>query len=273
MIPRLDITAWGNIVPWVMRDQIEHDLVLSRALCELYTNPIVKENLVFRGGTALHKLFFDTAGRFSEDLDFVQVSPAPIGKTTLGIREALDQWLGEPSYKQSDGRFTFYYKFPLEDSTGVRKLKIEINTREHYHVKPHVYVPFDVKNDWYTGSCEVRTHPIEEILATKFRALYQRKKGRDLYDFWYVSQQIHDLNIPEVIKIFQHYMEQAKTPVSRAQFERNLYEKQKDIGFNDDIIPLLSLQQNQTYQTQQAYAVIFEQFLPSLEGDSWKGLP
>ncbi len=272
MIPRLDITAWGNVVPWVMRDQIEHDLVLSRALCELYTNPIVQENLVFRGGTALHKLFFEKAGRFSEDLDFVQVAPVPIGKTTQGVRQSLDHWLGEPGYKQSDERFTFYYKFPLEDSAGVRKLKIEINTREYFHVKTHTHVPFSVKSDWFTGSCVVRTHPIEEILATKLRALYQRKKGRDLYDFWYVSQQIHNLNIQEIIKIFEHYMERAKTPVSRAQFEKNLYEKQKDIGFNDDITPLLSLPQNQTYQAQEAYGVIYEKFLPRLAGDSWKGL-
>jgi predicted nucleotidyltransferase component of viral defense system len=86
MIPRTDIIAWGNTVPWVQADQIEHDLVLSRALCELYQNQTIKKNLVFRGGTALHKLFFEKAGRFSEDLDFVQASPQPIGKTVEAIR-------------------------------------------------------------------------------------------------------------------------------------------------------------------------------------------
>jgi predicted nucleotidyltransferase component of viral defense system len=101
MIPRLDITAWGNVAPWVMRDQIEHDLVLSRALCELYQNQTIKKNLVFRGGTALHKLFFEKAGRFSEDLDFVQASPQPIGNTVEAIRASLDHWLGEPKYKQN----------------------------------------------------------------------------------------------------------------------------------------------------------------------------
>lgn len=272
MIPRLDITAWGNTAPWVMRDQIEHDLVLSRALCELYTNKIIKENLVFRGGTALHKLFFEKAGRFSEDLDFVQVRPQPIGETAHSIREVLDPWLGKPNYKQNKGRFTLYYKFPIEDSSAVRKLKIEINTREHYHVKPHANVVFEVKNDWFTGSCEVLTHPIEEILATKLRALYQRSKGRDLYDFWYVNQQINDLDVLEIVEIFQHYMKNGDTPVSRAQFEKNLIEKQKHAGFNEDITPLLSLPQNKDYESQQAYNVLFENYMPHLKGDSWKGM-
>jgi len=67
MIPQAEIISWRNIAPWASFDQVEHDLVLSRAICELYKHPIVNENLVFRGGTALHKLFFERAGRFSED--------------------------------------------------------------------------------------------------------------------------------------------------------------------------------------------------------------
>ena len=72
MIPQAEIISWRNTAPWPGFDQVEHDLVLSRALCELYKNPLISESLVFRGGTALHKLFFKMAGRFSEDLYFVQ---------------------------------------------------------------------------------------------------------------------------------------------------------------------------------------------------------
>ena len=90
MIPQNIITAWRTIAPWGSPDQVEHDLVLSRAICELYQNPIISETLVFRGGTALHKLFFSKAGRFSEDLDFVQVRAEPIGGSVNAIRECLD---------------------------------------------------------------------------------------------------------------------------------------------------------------------------------------
>jgi predicted nucleotidyltransferase component of viral defense system len=72
MIPQTQIISWRNHAPWSGLDQVEHDLVISRAICELYQNTIIAENLVFRGGTALHKLFFKKAGRFSEDLDFVK---------------------------------------------------------------------------------------------------------------------------------------------------------------------------------------------------------
>jgi predicted nucleotidyltransferase component of viral defense system len=159
-----------------------------------------------------------------------------------------------------------------EEPVISRKVKIEINTREHYHVRPHINVPFGVNNPWYIGRSAVLTHPIEEILATKLRALYQRKKGRDLYDFWYVAQHISELDHSQVIDVFQHYMDHGNTPVSRAQFEKNLIEKQKNPVFNGDITPLLSLRQNQSYSTEQAYAILFKQYLPKLKGEPWKNL-
>ena len=58
MIPQAAITAWRNQASWGNVDQVEHDLVLSRAICELYKHPLIANELVFRGGTALHKLFF-----------------------------------------------------------------------------------------------------------------------------------------------------------------------------------------------------------------------
>ncbi len=270
MIPVPNIIAWGNNVPWVAPDLIEHDLVLSRALCELYANPIINKNLVFRGGTALHKLFFSQAGRFSEDLDFVQAFPAPIGETVDAIHSVLDPWLGKSNHKQNAGRFTLYYKFTTENAMATRKLKLEINTREHYRVSPLDMIPFQVTNPWFSGNAQILTHPIEEVMATKLRALYQRNKGRDLYDFWYALEHIPELDITETIRIFEHYMQKGNTPVTRAQFEQNLIAKKNDIVFNTDIIPLLSLKQNQTYSSERAYDIIFNQFLPKLKGESWK---
>jgi len=141
MIPQTAITAWRKVAPWGSSDQVEHDLVLSRAICELYRHPIVAEKLVFRGGTALHKLFFEQAGRFSEDLDFVQIHAEPFGVTADAIRECLDPWLGVPTRKQNQGRFTLNYRFKTEiEPIVTRKVKIEINTREHFNVLPCIKV-------------------------------------------------------------------------------------------------------------------------------------
>src|SRR3990167_2222465 len=131
MIPQAHIIEWRNKAPWGTSDQVEHDLVLSRAICELYTHPLIAKGLVFRGGTALHKLYFDQAGRCSEDWDFVQVKAEPIGEMVAAIRDCLDHWLGKPSWKQNQGRFTLNYRFITEvEPIVIRKVKIEINTRE-----------------------------------------------------------------------------------------------------------------------------------------------
>ena len=62
------------------------------------------------------------------------------------------------------------------------RLKIEINCKEHFNVLDLVKIPFKGKNQWYNGSCEITTYQLEELIGTKLRALYQRRKGHDLFD-------------------------------------------------------------------------------------------
>lgn len=73
MIPQAYITEWGNYVPWKTNEQIEQDLIISRALVEIFKDPFLADRLAFRGGTALHKLFMQPQPRYSEDIDLVQV--------------------------------------------------------------------------------------------------------------------------------------------------------------------------------------------------------
>jgi predicted nucleotidyltransferase component of viral defense system len=94
MIPDYCLVEWRQQVPWVRDYQIEQDLIISRALIDLYANPKIKNNLAFRGGTALHKLYVQPAARYSEDIDLVQIAAAPIGEMINEIRLALS-WLGE----------------------------------------------------------------------------------------------------------------------------------------------------------------------------------
>ena len=78
MIPRRYIEEWKEIAPWPENSQVEQDLVISRALVEIFSNPFLKENLAFRGGTALHKLYLEPPTRYSEDIDLVQIKEGPI---------------------------------------------------------------------------------------------------------------------------------------------------------------------------------------------------
>ena len=110
MIPRANITAWRAQAPWPSNEQVEQDLLLSRALVAMFSHDTVAEQILFRGGTALHKLFLGAIGRYSEDIDLVQRDAGPIGGVIDAIRETLDPWLGSPKWKQGKGRFTLFYR-------------------------------------------------------------------------------------------------------------------------------------------------------------------
>lgn len=56
MIPRAFVTAWRTEAPWLDDAMVEQDLVISRALVELFRVEDIADRLAFRGGTALHKL-------------------------------------------------------------------------------------------------------------------------------------------------------------------------------------------------------------------------
>jgi len=175
------VVSAPELIPWPDNAQVEQDLLLSHALISMYKHPAVRQQAIFRGGTAVHKLFFDPAGRCSEGIDLVQRDAGPIGERVDGIREALDPWLGKPKWKQGKGRLTLYCRF---DTTFVlvvcMRLKVEINTRAHFRVFGLEPRECTVANRWFSGEARVSTHSLAELLGTKMRALYQRKKGRDL---------------------------------------------------------------------------------------------
>ena len=127
MIPENFIEQWRSSVKWRTLPQIEQDLVISRALVDLYNEPYIKDALVFRGGTALNKLFLKPPARYSEDIDFVQKRSEPIGKTIDAIRELLNPWLGDPKWKVTERSAKLVYKYESIGKLPV-KLKIEIST-------------------------------------------------------------------------------------------------------------------------------------------------
>lgn len=262
MILQSYITQWQAHAPWPYLDQVEHDLVLSRAICELYKAPVVASNLIFRGGTALHKLFFDRPGRFSEDLDFVQREAQPIGDTITAVRSCLDHWLGQPKWKQGESRFTLYYRFETEtEPVTQRKLKVEINTREHFNILPLKSVNFSVSSDWYKGCVGVSCYELEELLATKLRALYQRSKGRDLFDVWYACQKFPSLNLDKVVDVFANYMDRNQISITAKQYLENLQKKKTSQVFNDDIHLLLSPDVVDSYTQSEAYDLLFDKVI------------
>ncbi|MEE8368008.1 MAG: nucleotidyl transferase AbiEii/AbiGii toxin family protein, partial [Thermoanaerobaculia bacterium] len=135
MIPADFIAEWRGQVPWVQSSQVEQDLVISRALVEIFRDDQLARAVAFRGGTALFKLYLNPPPRYSEDIDLVQTVAEPIGPTLDRLRVRLDSWLGEPRRSFKEGRVTLLYRFESEDAQPLPlRLKIEINTREHFSV-------------------------------------------------------------------------------------------------------------------------------------------
>jgi len=90
MIPRDYITAWRAKAPWVEDSQVAQDLIISRTLVEIFSDRELASNLVFRGGTALHKLHLHPPARYSEDVDLVQVRAGAIGPILTALHKTLD---------------------------------------------------------------------------------------------------------------------------------------------------------------------------------------
>ena len=273
MIQRDYITEWRRNAPWPSDAQVEQDLVLSRALVEIFQHPLLGQALAFRGGTALHKLFLPSPARYSEDIDLVQVEAGPIGGVMTALRETLDPWLGTPRRSHGEGRMTFIYRFKSELPPIVPlRLKIEVNTREHFTVLGHVMKPFTVESRWFEGTASIRSFAIEELLATKLRALYQRRKGRDLFDLCITLEQ-GALDAAKLVACFEEYMQRAGAVVSRAQFEENLTKKLAMSDFAADLPQILSATALPEFDRHAAGRTVLNELVARLKGESWQGQP
>jgi predicted nucleotidyltransferase component of viral defense system len=240
MIPQAYITEWNQQVPWKYIEQAEQDLVISRALVEIFSDEWLASHLAFRGGTALHKLYLQPQSRYSEDIDLVQVLAEPIKETVQRLQAAL-AFLGESSVKPRRDGIQIICRFDSEFPPVIRlRLKVEANTREHFTVFGLQQFPFDLKSSWFDGSCHLTTYRLEELLGTKLRALYQRRKGRDLYDMYITLTQKPDLSIDAVLHSYREYMNfSAEKPPAKKEYILNIEAKMQDSEFLGDTKALL----------------------------------
>ena len=273
MIRVEDITAWGNKVPWKFRLQVEQDLIISRALVEIFSNDFLCSALRVRGGTALNKLHFPKPLRYSEDIDLVRTFSGPVGPVLDHLRDALEPWLGRPRFDQSPLGPKFRFRIDSADGNGERiRLKVEMNTREIHAFDGPALLPLAVDNTWFSGEAKVSTFSNEEMLATKMRALLQRDKGRDLYDLALALVVLEDLDIARIIEIFGKYSEQSGQSISRAQGQERMFNKLAKPSFLDDLNPLLPAFGAQSLTEEAAadmFCRVFTRLVDRLPGEPW----
>jgi len=183
---------------------IEKDYVLDWILWGISQDEYLRNNLVFKGGTALHKMYFPD-WRFSEDLDFTSISRVRAVDLKLAILRLIQQVENKSgvglSLKdiEASGKIGDEWSFEVKiEYVGPRKqtggnlptILIHITNDElliDQPVKKFILRPYED----LPGNPLVMTYSLEEITAEKLRTVFfQRCWPRDIYDLWRLMREV-----------------------------------------------------------------------------------
>lgn len=263
MIERESIQAWNEQVPWENPAKVEQDLLICRSLVAIYSDSFLASQLAFRGGTALHKLYLSPQPRYSEDIDLVQIHPGPIKDILFRLGEVLSFM---PNRMTKPKRYNNTMLFRMESEmppTVPIRLKVEINCYEHFDELGLVKQPFSVQNSWFSGQADLTSYQFNELLGTKLRALYQRKKGRDLFDL-YIALKNGSFNAEEIIQCYRRYIAfSVEKPPTYKQFVNNMETKMSDPEFLGDTVGLI--RPDLAYNPEDAYQFVKETLIDRLQ--------
>lgn len=276
MIPAKHLKEWAKVAPWEDPLMVFQDLIICRCIVLIFEDEWLRRELRFRGGTALYKVLFLIALRYSEDIDVVRVSKGPIGPVLDRLRAVLEPWLGRARFEQSPIAPKLIFRIAPPDGGAPIRLKIEINTRETEAFDPTTIKPFSVSNGWFSGEAPVSTYSIEEMLATKLRALLQRAKGRDLYDAVMVLEQFENLDIDRTVDIFGRYLAQSGRNISRAEAQQRMFAKLEAPHLLLDVRPLLPVDKQETMNESamtESVRQVLAQIIDRFPGDPWAETP
>lgn len=238
MIPAALVRAWRLTAPWTTNAQVEQDLIISRALVEAYQDKVVAERLAFRGER-----------RFTNCISVRPFVTRKISILSKCKRSELERhWLRAP--------------WPIGSAAG----RTQLGYRK---------ADFAVTSDWFKGRAQILGYDVNELLGTKLRALYQRRKGRDLFDLAMAIERIKEVDGEGVVRCFREYMQRDGHQVSRAEFEENLAIKMASAEFRSEVGPLLASEGHGVqmgFNAATAYEVVHGLLIQRLEGKPWKGL-
>ena len=257
MIPltQRDILAHQQQVPWPNQRQVEQDLLLCRAMKALFDDAFLKTQIAMRGGTLLHKVHLAPASRYSEDIDLMVIGDRPeehvrkaINRVLLGVlgRHTSSAWewvrLAVRNAVKPSKVLRVIYRVPsVADPRGMPlEIVIEANATERMPFRPVSSLPFSYLFRDEIVATTVNGFEIHEMLGTKMRALFQRRRGRDLFDlYWALTKAETPVNPAEIIESFLYYLQQEGTVATRDEFIGLLRSHLDDRGFLTDMNALL----------------------------------
>lgn len=253
-LTRRDVIAHQAHVPWPQQRQVEQDLLLCRAMAALFNDKFLRSQIAMRGGTLLHKVHLAPASRYSEDIDLVVFGDRPEDHVAKAVRRVLKPEFGTPSdsiwdtirlairntVKPSRVLRLTYSVQSVSEPGATLDIVVEANVTERSPHRAVVAIPFEFAFRDATVAAQVNGYDIHEMLGTKLRALFQRKRGRDLFDlYWALTKATPAVQPAAVIESFQHYLQQEGAVAGRAEFLGILDAHLADRGFCTDMNPLL----------------------------------
>lgn len=237
MIPGPVLTQWRQRAPWGEDRQVAQDLLLSLLAIRVAQHPQLSDALAWRGGTALHKLHLETARRYSEDLDYVLVSGV---SHTIVVRslKAVVEDLGLECARDevSDTRVKVWgnVEVPAADDEKIG-IKLEVNCADADPCMELLRVKHNVRTRVWNDEAEIPTYQPSELIGTKFRALAQRRKGRDLWDLWLARREL-SIDDEALARAANHYL--AHEDITPTELRQRMAAHRRDPDFGQDIEPL-----------------------------------
>jgi predicted nucleotidyltransferase component of viral defense system len=279
-----DIAKHQAVVPWKRERQVEQDLLLCLAMQAIFTDGFLSGQVSMRGGTLLHKVHLAPAARYSEDIDLVVHGDRPEGHIEKALRRVLLPVLGKPvgfgweSVKlairnavQPSRVLRLSYSVPNVSGDGPElDIVVEANVTERVSYLPVVRVPYAFEFRGERVEFAVNGYETHEMLGTKMRALFQRRRGRDLFDlYWALEHSREALNPEQVKECFLFYLQKEGGAAGRKEFLEILDGHLLDRGFCSDMEPLLRM--GIDYDPQAAGSLVKERLLAILPEYSAKG--
>lgn len=253
-LTRRDVLAHQIHVPWPVQQQIEQDLLLCRVMAALFNDDFLKSQIAMRGGTLLHKVHLAPASRYSEDIDLVVVGDRPEDHVRKALRRVLNDVLGTPKRSawetiqlairnavKPSRVLRMTYSVPSVSEPGsTLNIVIEANVTERKAHRPMVKSPFEFRFRDVTTKTLINGYDLHEMLGTKMRALFQRRRGRDLFDLHLALRAAKPAVDPAaIIESFVYYLRQEGAIARRTDFIELLDAHLADRGFCSDMVPLL----------------------------------
>jgi predicted nucleotidyltransferase component of viral defense system len=238
------IRAWAdeNGIPDLTLAELDYRLV--HAILAIYADPFLRDRLYLKGGTALNKFYFPNQGRLSVDLDFNAVGPreqvleerTQFSQRVMSVLEQQDSGY-DLTYRWRYEQVTVYARYTPLTRFARQRLKVEISFIERFAILAPQVRSLPIPPS--ASEARVTTYRLEELTSTKLRALYDRRKGRDIHDLSYIADL--DPNWAAVRKMVLYYFYRANKIFHYPTFIDNIEEKIARRGFGDDVRGLIRI--------------------------------